>query len=51
MEYVHRGPKDQEPWYTPNFQIRNGVIPLPSGPGLGLEFDPAFLKKATPIKA
>jgi L-alanine-DL-glutamate epimerase-like enolase superfamily enzyme len=46
MEYVHRGEKEKEPWYSPNFQIRNGVIPLPPGPGFGLTFDPAFLKKA-----
>jgi L-alanine-DL-glutamate epimerase-like enolase superfamily enzyme len=51
MEYVWRAPKKKEPWYTPNFEIRNGVIPLPAGPGLGLEFDPEFLKKAAVIKA
>jgi len=51
MEYVSRGPARKESWYSPNFEIKNGVIPLPAGPGLGLEFDPEFLKKATPIKA
>jgi L-alanine-DL-glutamate epimerase-like enolase superfamily enzyme len=50
MEYVHRGEKDKEPWYSPNFQIRNGVIPLPEEPGLGLTFDPDFLRKATLVK-
>jgi L-alanine-DL-glutamate epimerase-like enolase superfamily enzyme len=50
MEYVSRGPANKESWYSPNFEIRNGVIPLPSGPGLGLEFDPEFLKKATVVK-
>jgi len=49
MEYVSRGPAKKESWYTPNFEIKNGVIPVPTGPGLGLEFDPDFLKKA--IKA
>jgi len=33
-----------------NFEIKNGVIPVPTGPGLGLEFDPEFLKKATVVK-
>ena len=47
MEYVSRGPAKKESWYTPNFEIKNGVIPVPTGPGLGLEFDPDFLKKAT----
>jgi L-alanine-DL-glutamate epimerase-like enolase superfamily enzyme len=51
MEYVSRGPAKKESWYAPNFEIRNGVIPLPSGPGLGLEFDPEFLKKATIVKS
>ncbi len=46
MEYVHRAPSKKEPWYSPNFEIKNGVIPVPTGPGLGLEFDPEFLKKA-----
>lgn len=50
MEYVWRAPQKKEPWFTPNFEIRNGVIPLPTGPGLGLEFDPDFLKKATIVK-
>src|SRR6476620_3567838 len=51
MEYVWRAPKKQESWYSPNFEIRNGVIPLPPGPGMGLEFDPDFLRKATVVKA
>ena len=51
MEYVSRGPAKKESWYTPNFEIRNGVIPVPAGPGLGLEFDPDFIKKATLVKA
>jgi len=51
MEYVSRGPAKKESWYAPNFAIRNGVIPLPEGPGLGLEFDPDFLKKTTVVKA
>ncbi len=50
MEYVHRGEKNEEPWYSPNFKIRNGAIPLPTGPGLGLTFDQDFLKKATVVK-
>jgi L-alanine-DL-glutamate epimerase-like enolase superfamily enzyme len=51
MEYVSRGPAKKESWYSPNFEIKNGVIPLPPGPGMGLEFDPEFLKKATLVKA
>ena len=51
MEYVWRAPQKKESWFTPNFEIRNGVIPVPTGPGLGLEFDPDYLKKATLIPA
>ncbi len=29
-------------------EIRQGVVHLPSGPGLGLEIDPDYLKKLTP---
>jgi L-alanine-DL-glutamate epimerase-like enolase superfamily enzyme len=50
MEYVWRAPQKPESWYTPNFEIRKGVIPLPSGPGLGLEFDADFVRKATVVK-
>jgi L-alanine-DL-glutamate epimerase-like enolase superfamily enzyme len=46
MEYVWRKPVNKESWYSPNFEIKDGVIPVPTGPGLGLEFDPDFLKKA-----
>jgi L-alanine-DL-glutamate epimerase-like enolase superfamily enzyme len=51
MEYVHRSEAKAEPWYKPNFAIRNGVIPVPTGPGLGLEWDPDFVKKAAIVPA
>jgi L-alanine-DL-glutamate epimerase-like enolase superfamily enzyme len=50
MEYVSRKAPKKEPWYAPNFDIKDGVIPVPTGPGMGLEFDPDFLKSATPVK-
>ena len=49
MEYVSRAPAKKESWYSPNFEIRNGAIPVPTGPGMGIEFDPDFLKKATVV--
>jgi L-alanine-DL-glutamate epimerase-like enolase superfamily enzyme len=51
MEYVSRGPAKKESWYAPNFATRDGVAPLPSGPGPGLEFDPEFLKNAAVVRA
>jgi L-alanine-DL-glutamate epimerase-like enolase superfamily enzyme len=50
MEYVSRKQPKKESWYAPNFDIQDGVIPVPTGPGMGLEFDPDFLKSATPVK-
>src|SRR5271154_1227354 len=50
MEYVWRAPAKKESWYSPNFEIKNGAIQVPTGPGMGLEFDPDYLKKATSIK-
>lgn len=50
MEYVWRAPAKKEAWYAPNFEIRNGVIPVPTGPGMGLEFDPDYLKKAATVR-
>jgi L-alanine-DL-glutamate epimerase-like enolase superfamily enzyme len=50
MEYVWRKPPKKESWYSPNFDIQNGVIPVPTGPGMGLEFAPDFFKNATIVK-
>jgi L-alanine-DL-glutamate epimerase-like enolase superfamily enzyme len=49
MEYVSRKQPKKESWYSPNFDIKDGVIPVPTGPGMGLEFDPDFVKRATVI--
>jgi L-alanine-DL-glutamate epimerase-like enolase superfamily enzyme len=51
MEYVWRSPQKKESWYTPNFDIRNGAIPVPNTPGIGVQFDPDFLKKCTVVNA
>jgi L-alanine-DL-glutamate epimerase-like enolase superfamily enzyme len=51
MEFPHRGPDKTESWYTPQFHIRNGAVRVPEGPGLGIEFDPAFLAKARKVEA
>ena len=50
MEYVSRKAPKKESWYAPNFDIKDGVIPVPTGPGMGLEFDPDFLKNARQVK-
>jgi L-alanine-DL-glutamate epimerase-like enolase superfamily enzyme len=49
MEYVSRKEPKKQSWYSPNFDIKNGVLPVPTGPGMGLQFDPDFVKSATVI--
>lgn len=51
MEYPWRAPEKPVSWFSPNFEVRNGVIKVPTGPGLGIEIDPDYLKKAQLIKA
>jgi L-alanine-DL-glutamate epimerase-like enolase superfamily enzyme len=51
MEYVWRAPAKKESWYTPNFEIVDGKVKVPEGPGLGLEYDPAFLKTLERVAA
>jgi L-alanine-DL-glutamate epimerase-like enolase superfamily enzyme len=51
MEYPHRGPEKPESWYAPNFRIVNGAIKVPTGPGLGIEIDPAYLAKCQKVEA
>jgi L-alanine-DL-glutamate epimerase-like enolase superfamily enzyme len=49
MEYVSRKEPKKQSWYSPNFDIKDGVLPVPTGPGMGLQFDPDFVKSATVI--
>ncbi len=49
MEFVHRGDEKPESWSSPQFNIKNGKIPVPKGPGLGVDFDPQYLAKAIAI--
>ena len=50
MEFPCRGPHRPQSWYSPQFEVRNGVVSVPTGPGLGLEFAPDFLKKAQKVE-
>ena len=49
MEFPHRGNEKSESWYTPEFKIRNGTVTVPVTPGLGIQFDPAYLVKAEKV--
>jgi L-alanine-DL-glutamate epimerase-like enolase superfamily enzyme len=50
MEYVSRGKPKKASWYSPNFDIKDGMIPVPTDPGMGLEFDPEVVRTATVIQ-
>ena len=45
IEYA-AAPQKKESWYTPAFDVKDGVVAVPTGPGLGLTIDPDFLRKA-----
>ncbi|MBK5294372.1 MAG: mandelate racemase/muconate lactonizing enzyme family protein [Acidobacteriia bacterium] len=51
MELPFRAKEKKESWFTPNFVIRNGVVKVPEGAGLGVEIDPDYLKGAVVEKA
>jgi L-alanine-DL-glutamate epimerase-like enolase superfamily enzyme len=46
MEFPHRAMPKEASWYAPNLVIREGKLPVPMGEGLGVEFDPDYLKPA-----
>jgi L-alanine-DL-glutamate epimerase-like enolase superfamily enzyme len=33
-------------WLSPSFDARDGTVPVPDGPGLGVEYDPAIWREA-----
>lgn len=49
MEYPWRAPQKPPTWYTPDFKITAGRIKVPMTPGMGIEIDPDYLKKATVV--
>jgi L-alanine-DL-glutamate epimerase-like enolase superfamily enzyme len=34
-------------WYEPDFDIKNGAVPVPSGPGLGVNYDPQIWRETS----
>jgi L-alanine-DL-glutamate epimerase-like enolase superfamily enzyme len=51
MEFPHREIPKPVSWYTPNFMIQNGVVKVPQTPGLGVDFDPDYMKEAERVQA
>lgn len=38
--------KKLKSWYAPHFEVRNGVVSVPTNPGLGIDYDPEIWKEA-----
>ncbi|MDR2936350.1 MAG: mandelate racemase/muconate lactonizing enzyme family protein [Rikenellaceae bacterium] len=49
MEYPWRAPRQTPSWYKPDFRIVDGKIKVPKTPGMGIDFDPDYLAKATVV--
>ena len=49
MEFPYRGKWKAASWYSPNFRIVDGKVKVPDGPGLGVEFDPEYMKAAVKV--
>lgn len=49
----YKGEDDELPVTSDTSSLRSvkGIVKVPSGPGLGITIDPAFLKKAAPVTA
>jgi L-alanine-DL-glutamate epimerase-like enolase superfamily enzyme len=50
MEFPHRGIPKTESWYTPNFRVKDGMVPVPTGPGLGVDFDPEYVRQLRKVE-
>jgi L-alanine-DL-glutamate epimerase-like enolase superfamily enzyme len=48
QEYPAR-PGKQPAWYTPHLLVKDGKLPVPTGPGLGVTYDEAVWKKAVKV--
>ncbi len=49
MEYPWRALQKSASWYQPDFRIQNGRIRVPDTPGMGVAFDPDYIRGATVI--
>ncbi|HNY38832.1 MAG TPA: mandelate racemase/muconate lactonizing enzyme family protein [Bryobacteraceae bacterium] len=46
IEWARRTPPKPVSWQSPNLDVVSGAVPLPTGPGFGIKYDPDYLKKA-----
>jgi L-alanine-DL-glutamate epimerase-like enolase superfamily enzyme len=43
MEYAAALPERPMDWYSPRIEVKDGLVAVPTGPGLGIEFAPEVL--------
>ena len=48
LEY-RAAPQKKQTWYAPALEVENGVVPVPTGPGLGITIDPELLRRAEKV--
>jgi L-alanine-DL-glutamate epimerase-like enolase superfamily enzyme len=46
QEFVYNPGETAPTWFTPAIQVRNGLMPLPTTPGLGIRYDDSVWKTA-----
>lgn len=44
MEYAAALPAGSQDWYSPRLEVKDGLVDVPTGPGLGIEFAPEILR-------
>ena len=45
MEYAAALPKDAMDWYSPRIEVKDGLVAVPAGPGLGIELAPEVVNE------
>jgi L-alanine-DL-glutamate epimerase-like enolase superfamily enzyme len=44
LEYAAALPQSLMDWYSPQIEVKDGMVAVPTGPGLGMQFAPEVLK-------
>ena len=49
LEYAAALPERLMDWYSPRIEVKDGLVAVPTGPGLGIEFAPEVVKGLQPV--
>ncbi|MEX2171383.1 MAG: mandelate racemase/muconate lactonizing enzyme family protein [Pirellulales bacterium] len=50
QEFPVERPRNRGAWYDPTFEVKAGVVPAPTGVGLGMTIEASVLRKAKVVK-